>query len=242
MAVQLSTISLEVLMRGPRLQFAFLVALLLPGCHLIFPFDLVRSKDAATDSGVGADGASDVSPDDAVWFDAPQFNDFDPSLDSPNPTTACSNGQPPAFTFNSTMVICGLITGSSGKQCDAAKQCNSTNGWHLCTATEYQNREDKTIVPSKGGWLASCVSNVSATKEPSNKICPACDTNPGPKSDFVWDCGGVLLHSLPWTYMSVRSWIACTRLGSNNAVNEAYWAVQGVMTTLSFVVCCTQQP
>ncbi|MCK5799085.1 MAG: hypothetical protein KAI47_17955 [Deltaproteobacteria bacterium] len=177
--------------------------------------------DASHDIGVDM-ASQDVSPD-----VMPDFG-----------TTPCGAGADVVRVFSRFMVICE-DTKTPHNQCMAETLCNTTTGWSLCTASQYEARSDHHGSKVKA-WLKACVRDSnSAPTTPTDALC-VCKREIGTDAyDVAWSCTGVPLHQgVKQAHIAVITDEVCHRVGTNVKATEGFWATQASYVTQTAAVCC----
>jgi hypothetical protein len=154
---------------------------------------------------------------------------------------ACSQGQAtPVAQWSGKMVLCDAVSGTD--QCNANSLCNTSAGWHLCTATEYLVHGGTKSGGPKAAWLQACIRDGGAPFKPIDKICSACSSavDVDGKAAVSWYCTtGSVLTSTTALYIGVTtSQSGCKRLGENLLATEAEWTHRKADSTVHAAACC----
>jgi hypothetical protein len=226
------------------------------GCHLIYPFSVgdapaedhgASADSARVDGPPVADGPSSSDgplnddappPPDAPGNDQPATPDVQPTPDQPSTTTPCSDPSGPDFNYASNRKICPIQGG--GNQCKAASACNLSQGWSLCTGSQFRARGGDTTPTLYRAWLASCVRDGAIPNAPSDSVC-TCASFLGTSYELHWGCPTPNTPRLNTSqhYMGVHTYHECRLLGSKTAATSAaFWFGYAAVKTRSHAVCC----
>jgi hypothetical protein len=217
-----------------------LLANLLQGCHLIFPFSLhdagseSHPADAATNvDGLTLDGLGDAGL-------PPDLGAADGKTDAPLPTAPCNaaNSVNAQLFYAVNMVLCqNAVMGRN--QCQAEDTfCNVASGWRMCNAIEFLTRGGKTKPASVTAWIKSCIRSGSSPALPTNDVCKCnSQTNP-PTQKVMWACSDLYSTSSSGLYIGAATDSICHRIGTTSTANEGMWRASSSEVKTYAAVCC----
>jgi hypothetical protein len=133
------------------------------------------------------------------------------------------------------MVICESFGRS---QCEAGDACAA--GWHLCSATEYQDRGGR-VVPDNvtvvGSWIAGCARDSRTVLR--DGICAFCGSESGAPPAMIYQCDGSDIGpGMIDDAIGVLSARECKRVGENSALTAAYWSIYWAGSAAAHSMCC----
>lgn len=223
------------------------------GCHVLMPLDRHGTADLGSIEDSGDSGRFDQPPTvdrsvDANLQDGPVALDtgLDPEIavaldtGSTIPCAAGVTAEKPPTGWSSNMVVCSL-TGIQKDQCTAVELCGQ--GWHLCTAKEYQDRGGGSVGPASlpQAWIKGCIrAGGSAFHAPTDNLCvPGCVyTSSAPTEGAAWDCYNGVQYSTGGLDVGLRTSYLCYRVGEDQKKTEGFWFYKQVYQKLSAAVCC----
>lgn len=251
-----------------RLVWVIVLGIHLCSCHALFPFSYSRSSDGGQDSARVADQTGSVEqllvdggpvetalPDDAAILPDTVKPDAAIPPDAVKPDTAippdttqsdlptgppCSGqAQPvPVAQWSGKMVLCDAVSGGS-EQCGIDSLCNTSAGWHLCTATEYKAHGGTKSGAPKAAWLHACIRDGSTPHSPLDKLCKCLSDLDTVDTQISWNCvtgGG--WKSTNAFHIGLVAQSKCQRVGENLPATEAFWEYRKADAVVHAAVCC----
>jgi hypothetical protein len=234
---------------------------LLPGCHLLFPFseapDAAGGSDGAVDLRRRGDGIGERKPtgdlslaaDSAPPPDQDRLSDGPPEdqgldvlgEDTGGASTQCT-GTAVLRTpwIDPTMVICDRDQAGPGfDQCGAHQVCNQSEGWFLCTAQEYLDRGGDQSGWNDQAWIQGCVRDSGQPRAPTDEVCSVCDLATTTSPPSAWLCQDETpSFELPYRRIGVVTSSLCWRAGENLATTAGHWSPYGAGLMRTAAACC----
>lgn len=159
-------------------------------------------------------------------------------------TQACASKATQASLYpGGTMAVCSLTSGpASLNQCQAEALCNTSGGWHLCTASEYQSRGGTASQwPAIQAWIKGCIRTNDKLFAPTDQLCePTCGVITGKQIQTAWDCvTGIASFNYANENIGLSKANICWRVGINDPSTEARWSPLAASVPLDSALCCS---
>ena len=220
------------------------------GCHVLMPLDSHEATDLSDLVQPGLDLGTAVdrsATEDLAVHEGPINPDIglNPDISPANdnggagPCAAGATAEKPPTGWSGNMVICSLF-GIQKDQCTAEELCSQ--GWHLCTAKEYQDRGGSSVgpAPTPQAWIKGCLRNGGSYHAPTDILCqPGCvSTTSAPVQGAAWDCLNGIPYSAGGPDVGLMTSYLCYRVGVDQKQTEGFWFYKQVHQKLSAAVCC----